>query len=401
MLPSTAPPPRPPGRTWWAIGCLALAGLWSAPLLFAVLSSHLATATVERDHDGWSCTVSWSDPAGTAHRVASDCFGEPPGSALPVLVDWTAPEAAVTTPAWLAPGWTAVAGPLVVAGGLRLWLVARRRARLRVAGPPVGPLVPPGVPAAPARTLDRTETALRRAFRSVWASTALGVVCAIVFLGLIGVMTRADGELRLAGARAEGTVVQVEPDSRSSHGGALVEFDLAGEDVVRPVDLGAHADGYEAGDPVVVWYDPADPSRLTIDDVVYEPPWTTWPAVVAVVGVLFAPALAVWTLSGVWRADRLLSRGSWQPVRVHVTAGRGALLFRTPDGTVWRSTRGPWWPTPDTEPGEPPDPDPDLPDGGPATLAGDQPVWWVTGGRAAVFSRDGGHPLVLARRRRA
>ncbi|SFP19965.1 hypothetical protein SAMN05660464_2455 [Geodermatophilus dictyosporus] len=398
----TAPPPRPPGRTWWAIGCLVLTGCWLALVLFEVSSSRLTTATVERVHGDGSCTVSWSDPTGRVHRVGSDCSGEPPGSPLRVLVDWTAPGAAVTTPAGFAVDSAVVAGPLVAVGGLRLLVVARHRARQRSAGPSSSPGVPlgaaPGASTAPARSFDRTATALRRAFRGVWALTALGVVCAVVFMGLLGVMARADGELRLAGARAEGTLLRVDPDTATSRGGASVGFAVAGEDLVRHVDLGAYADSYVPGDAVVVWYDPADPSRVTVDDVAYDPPGTTWPAVLAFVGVLFSPVLAVWTLAGVWRTDRLLSQRPWQQVRVSVTEGHGALLFRTPDGTVWRSTRAVAWSAPDREPCLPSDGD--LSGGDPDVVAADHLVWWVAGGRAAVFSPDGGHPLVLARRRR-
>jgi hypothetical protein len=97
----------------------------------------------------------------------------------------------------------------------------------------------------------------------------------------------------------------VTPDSRDSSGSARVEFPVAGRLRVERVDLGGYADDYAAGDRVEVVYDLSRRDRLTIDDVPYEPPGTTWPAVIAFVGAPAAGASGAWML---WQAGRCRRR---------------------------------------------------------------------------------------------
>ena len=378
MLTGTGTAPLPP-RTGWASACLALAAVWTAVVSFGFLSSYRVTATVVASAADGACTVTWRDPAGARHTGAGDCWSEAAGDRLAGLATWGYPEEGVTS--WWSIALAATpAVVLAVAGGLRLWTVARRRAR-----PPFWPVAcdvaPWTDPTAPALSLDRTAVALRRAFRGARALTVLGVACAVVFLVLLGVVTRTDGELRTTGVRAGGTVLRVEPDTKTSRGAASVRFSVAGDEQVRSVDLGAYADDYAAGDRVTVVLDAADPSRLTIDDIPWEPSWTEWPMAVAFVGALFGPLAAAWVSVDPWRTGRVLRRSPWRQVRVRVTVDGRHLHLTTADGATWRSTRVVPWP------------------GAPDDGRSHRLAWCAVDGDRAVFSPDQDSPLVPARRR--
>ena len=189
--------------------------------------------------------------------------------------------------------------------------------------------------------------------------------------------TRADADLRATGVHTTGTVLDVDPDSKSSPGGAEVSFeDESGAVQMTYVPLDAYADDFEAGQHVEVIYDPADWSHITLDDA----PWTP-PDADAAQGLLLFPAglglilgaLLVWIRS---RTRRLLAGRAWTPVRVTVQRSRGR-HFSTEDDGYWESYVAGRWPG----------------------TAEEHDAWWVTDGRRAVFSPTHGGPLVLARRR--
>jgi hypothetical protein len=249
----------------------------------------------------------------------------------------------------------------------------------------------------PATVEDATARALGRLRRSAVRSLVAGVVLLAAFVAVASVIGSANDELRSSGVRTAGTIYTLYPDQRGNSGHADVRFVVGGRERFGAVDLGAEADGYAEGQRVTVYYDRADPSRMTIDDVDNQPGWTVLPmfalSVGALAGFLGAAAFAFRRR----RAARLLAREPWQRVRVVVRYADKRSLFTTPDGSVWRGS-GPW-PTYNSEPGW--RAGWGLPDLPPEEDPPDQEAWWVHDERTAVFSPDRGEPLLLARRRRS
>jgi hypothetical protein len=117
---------RHSGRTWWATACLTVAGLWVALMVAMAFDGYTATGTVVRSAGTWTCAVTWQSPSGTPEQDDTDCFGEPPGSSLEVLVPYGDYEGAVTTRPMLALVGVTGALPLAAIGALRFRVVARR-----------------------------------------------------------------------------------------------------------------------------------------------------------------------------------------------------------------------------------------------------------------------------------
>lgn len=195
----------------------------------------------------------------------------------------------------------------------------------------------------PAASVDRTAAALRQARRRAAAVTAVGVV-SVVATGALGmVMGEADAELRATGITTVGTVVDVYPDSRYSTGGLDVRFAVRGESATRYLSVGSYASDYVNGQQVVVLYDRLAPNRFTVDDVSYEPPWTFWPIMAAIFGVLLAAPTSIWMLLRSRRTRRVLEEGSWEPVRVRVWVDDRSSAFITDGGQSWHSWSDARW----------------------------------------------------------
>jgi hypothetical protein len=253
----------------------------------------------------------------------------------------------------------------------------------------------PEILGLPAAQTPATQAALARARRGVLLVLALGIVGLAGFVVAVSVVGDANDELRVHGIRTSGAVATLYPDSRYSEGHADIRFTVGGRDRLEPVDLGSDTDYYSEGQRVTVYYDAADPSRMTIDDEDNQPGWTVWPMCIAlVVGfiALIAAPITEWRRR---RAREVLRSGSWQQVRVHVSQGDKRLLFTTPDMSVWRSASGASWPMfsrlPWKRAGW------GLADEESPTVPADQSAWWVMAGNRAVFSPDRGWPLVLTR----
>jgi hypothetical protein len=252
----------------------------------------------------------------------------------------------------------------------------------------------PEILGLPAASSPATREALTRWRRSVLVTLAIGLACLAGFLVALGFVTAANDQLRQHGARTTGTVYTLYPDTGHSSGHADVRFTVRGHQRFGSVDLGSDADSYAEGQQVTVFYDSADPSRMTIDDEDNQPGWTVLPMVLLLVGGVAAPLVAAVRVVRRRRAQQLLRSASWQPVRVRVLQERQGAQFTVPGSGAWRS-RGAVWPTPNREPrklsgwG--------LPDEDPRSVPADQPAWWVSDGRRAVFSPDRGYPLVMAR----
>jgi hypothetical protein len=407
---------RPSGRTWWATACLTLAALWVALMVWMALDGYTATATVVRSADTWTCAVTWQSPSGTPEQDDADCFDEPPGSSLEILVPFGDYEGAVTTRPMLALVGVTGAVPLAAIGALRFRVVARRRrtnvALIRLAEGAGGAMV-----RDPASSVDRTAAALRRAGRFAWGVTAVGGIGLATSVALGWVMAEADAALQATGITTVGTVVEVHPDSKYSTGGLEVRFPAGGELATRYASIGSDADYYVEGQQVEVLYDRAAPDRFTVDDIAYEPPGTGWSLAVAIVVALLAGPLGIRLIWVRRTTARILAAGSWTPVRVRVRVEDRNSWFTTDGGTVWRSWTEvrwrasgdtlrrlrDWWlsrpePTGGTAGDDVgPAADMDWPvEGEPSAM---QDASWVREGERAVFSPDKGKPLVLARLR--
>jgi hypothetical protein len=410
---------RPSGRTWWATACLTLAALWVALMVAMGLDGYTATATVLRSAGTWTCAVTWQSPSGTPEHDDTDCFDEPPGSSLEILVPYGDYEGAVTTRPMLALVGVVGAVPLATVGALRFRVVARRR-RTNVTLVRLAAGTDAVVVRDPASLVDRTAAALRKSRRRAWAVTAVGATGVVATVALGMVMAEADRELRATGITTVGTVVQVHPESRYSIGGVDVRFAVGGDSATRYYD-GVYYGDYVAGQQVQVLYDRSAPDRFTIDDGAYEPPWTSWPLIVAITAALIVAPVGIWMVRVRRTTARVLAAGSWTPVRVRIRVEDGISWFTTDGGTVWRSSTGDhwgmsgsglrrlrdWWRSqPDPTDGMAGQDDGGTGDPDSAVFAVDdeqaevlsvEDVWWVREGERAVFSSDKGPPLVLAR----
>ncbi|MGY1802699.1 DUF3592 domain-containing protein [Blastococcus sp. SYSU D00922] len=375
-------PARSTRRPWWAIGFLAVGGLWMLFAACVFLSGYWATVTVTDGSGDGFCDVVWRDPEGQRHRGEADCYDEPVGSNFEVRVTGWPDAGDPTLPeTYVGIGLLFGLPPFALGAGRLVQLAWRHRL-------PSAPHLE--TPEGPGGALGnpRTVAALNRVRRRAWTLTALGVVglCGVVVAAAVEI--EADEDLRAVGVTTVGTVVQVEPDSTWSTGAASIRFSAAGDTRSRQVTLGGYADDYVAGDVVDVVYDPADPERFVIDDALYGPGWTDWVLLPSLVLAVIAP-LGVLRLARYRDMRKLLVGRSWARVQAQV----GDLVYRweftTADGSVWRSGRYLAW-LPDWAPEEP--------------LALQVPrradsVWWVSDGRVAVFAPDPSGTLVLARRR--
>lgn len=410
---------RPAGSTWWAVACLAVSGLWMALMAVTAFDGYSAAATVVRSGGGWTCTVTWVDPNGARQSDESDCFDEPVGSSLQIQVPWGDFRGAVTTRPML--GFVALAGatPLAAVGALRLRVLARRRrtssALIRMMADQAAATAAAG---GPASSVAGTHTALIRLRRRAWGVLALGTVALVAVSSLFMIMDAADRDLRARGVTTVGTVVTVHPDRKWSPGGADVRFQGSGDVATRYVRLGSDADGYDAGQRVDVLYDPAAPDRFTIDDISYEPPWTTWPSLISLGVAMFGMPTGIWMVRVRRTTARVLATGPWAPVHVRVRVDDKRLFLTTEDGATWRSTtldrewsqarRSDWrarWlsrpalPDDQRAPAGPGDDAHEVspPDHSADPLAAPELAWWVRDGELAVFSPNPAERLVLAR----
>jgi hypothetical protein len=238
----------------------------------------------------------------------------------------------------------------------------------------------PEIPGLPGEQDPATRGALARARRRVLIVVALGVLGLVGFAVPVGVISDANEELRVHGARTAGTVAVLYHGRYDGH--ADIRFSVDGRDRLGSVDLGSDADYFSEGQRVTVYFDASDPSRMTIDDEDNQPGWSVLPMsialAVAVMSVVLAPLME-------WRRRRtraVLRSGPWEPVHVSVLQDHKRLLFATPDMAAWRSGASARWPVLDD----------------PSTVPADRPAWWVPAGNRAVFSPDRGRPLVLTRR---
>ena len=255
-----------------------------------------------------------------------------------------------------------------------------------------------GVAASFPATAEALAREGRSSRRTGWAAIALGVVALIAFGIACAVFASQDADLRDTGVRTRGTVYELYPDQKGSTGKADVQFLVDGEPTFATVELGSAADGYERDQPVTVYYDPADPQRMTIDDVGYEPVGSATPLTIALVGGVGAIGLGIVSRRGARtrrsEVQQVLAGGPWRELHVRVLRTEGGTTFTTEAGEAWSS--GGEWTTYDREPrklagwG--------LPDEDPADVPWGQDAWWVVDGERAVFSPDRGRPFVLARR---
>ena len=387
-------------RPWWALARIALGVLWMLLQACLYVTGYPATATVTGEQRDGFCDVVWHDPSGVILHGESHCHGEPVGSRFPVRVSgW--PDAGEPAPTEDYVGMSLVLGlPLAGVGGIGL---LRRRPR-QDAGPEPARRTEPelatrttteGAPDA-AVSDRRTAAGLVRAARRVWAAVAVAVVAGAALLGLFRMSVAGDTDLRNTGVTTVGTIVRVDPGGKWDPGGAAVRFTAGGDTSARYVSLGSYADEYEEGQTVDVVYDLSDPERFSIDEVGYEPRWMSWAIGAALTVTAAAGITGLQWASAHRRARRLLRTHTWTPVRVQVHPDDRSLRFTTADGASWTSLGDSDWPQLNRQPrqlsgwG--------LPDEDPADVPVDQSAWWVCNGSRAVFSPDGGAPLVLTRR---
>jgi len=112
---------------------------------------------------------------------------------------------------------------------------------------------------------------LHRGFAPIDAVKATMTVFAVLGLGMLiggGVFLKSTSDFMATAQRAEGRVIDLEY-RRSGEGGAyypVVRFrGASGEEVTFRSRVGKRPPGYSQGDPVVVLYDPLDPSEAKVE----------------------------------------------------------------------------------------------------------------------------------------
>lgn len=166
----------------------------------------------------------------------------------------------------------------------------------------------------------RRETAAR-----LWGSVALVVVSLIllaVFAEQVDRSVGAADALRADGVRVAGTVSGTDGGDRLMGDHVTVAYLADGVERSGIVTLDDVAPDYADGDAVTVFYDPADPARMSIDDQDDEN-WfsvhvTVLSLLVGAVGLPVGPVSAVrW-----WWVRRRLARARFEPADARAVQGR-------------------------------------------------------------------------------
>ncbi|MGY2064608.1 DUF3592 domain-containing protein [Blastococcus sp. SYSU DS0619] len=395
------PPPvrRRPPRGWASIAAVVTGALYVGLYVVMAVTGYSATATVTGGSGDGFCDVVWEDDPGRQHSGEASCSDESTGSTIDVLVSgWPFPEEAITPGDFVLE--TLVVGiPLCGLGGVRLLFVRRRAVRWR--RDLASPSSPGTAEASPcAAEAAATNRALASSRRWTAAFFAVGILSITGFVVGTSVVFDQSAELRESGVQAAGTVEEVRPGRALTTGTALVRYTVDGVERYGTVALGDSTDLYSEDQTVTVYYDAADPGRMTIDDQDNQPSWSVLLMVLALVGGLGILWLAGHRSVRGLVIERLLWSRPWQRVRADVEFHGAGLVVRLDDGSVWRSQRWSGW-----RRREPAEERTSLP--GDTALPGDEQadaddrsVWWVDDGTRAVFAPDRGGPLVLTRRSR-
>lgn len=166
----------------------------------------------------------------------------------------------------------------------------------------------------------RNETALR-----LWASVALAVVSLVllvVFAEQADRSVSAADALRADGVRVVGTVTSTDGGDLLMGDRVTVAYLVDGMERSGVVTLDDVAPDDADGDVVTVFYDPADPARMSIDD--QDDDGWFWVQIMTFSVVAGAAGLPVGLVSAVrWcRVRRRLARARFEPAESRVVRGR-------------------------------------------------------------------------------
>lgn len=242
---------------------------------------------------------------------------------------------------------------------------------------------------SPALSYEATRKALRRRTVGAVGGVLFGLALLAGFVAIPRYYVDAYERLVRTGIATPGLVEYITPNSGSTSN-ADVSFDAAGSFHYETVDLSTDDAKFTVGQTVTVYYDPHDPSRMTIAGEVNEPDWT----MAVAVGMFFAGVLLAlgWGVSLYrWlRARRILKNHPWTPIQLILgTDGprRIDAYANLPLPHMRSSSEGETLRFRCTELG------PDW---------GDGPVWLAGPTRRhAILAKSGGQPLLRARVPRA
>jgi hypothetical protein len=184
--------------------------------------------------------------------------------------------------------------------------------------------------------------ALRRSRRRGW----LAILGFVVLFGVVGtfanVFVGGSEHLRETGDVTTGVIVGGK-SFRVTHDSSVdVAYSVDGHRFEEEVALGNHAGDYSAGQQVTVYYDPSDPSKMTIDDINNEPAWTVLPMAVGFVGGACLLIGGIIALVSVRRKRTLLERCAWQDATVLPSKpAPGYVYLRTEDTPLLRASLNP------------------------------------------------------------
>jgi hypothetical protein len=128
-----------PARPWWAVACVAVAGVWLLGWIWLVAGGETRTATVTGGDGAGLCAVAWTSSDGRPERATVDCADDPAGAVRTVRA-LAAPLRGSAVDAGPAPVVALVLLPALVVGlpgAVRLGVLRGRRPLLAAPSVPV------------------------------------------------------------------------------------------------------------------------------------------------------------------------------------------------------------------------------------------------------------------------
>lgn len=206
-------------------------------------------------------------------------------------------------------------------------------------------------PAGPALSVPATRRVMRRRLLTPVVVTVVGLAMLVAFVVLVTAAADHSDWLRSNGESTVGTVLGVTQNSGGgrqatyTNGSVRVSYRAGARELTATVSLGESARRYRVGQQVTVFYDPANPRDLTIDDAVNQGGWRLLVAILLVtIGVLtVGVGVVVWIRHGLYR--RLLARESWRADDENARWVAGPrhrrVVYSTPGGAGLRWTKLP------------------------------------------------------------
>jgi len=152
--------------------------------------------------------------------------------------------------------------------GAHLWALGPEPA----ARPYLASMNGPGSDAS-ALSLPATHRAVRRRFSGAICSVLAAAAVLVAGLWSVSHFHAVSDGLRRDGGRTPGQITVVTRDGKSRVGDAQIDYVVSGRALAERLDLTGHDGRYRRGQQVTVFYDRADPRRMTVGGQDNRPEW--------------------------------------------------------------------------------------------------------------------------------